>query len=140
MRKNNDLEVERLLTPTSMTVDESKLNDPSAYPVTVTLKKLPPPAELANGDVKSGMYRSNLFVDESSTAANNVDGSHDGEETVNCKYLVGCDGARSWVRKSLGLELKGDSANVYWGAFDVVIDSDVSTTCDVADNSSQQPG
>lgn len=124
----DNLEVDRLLTPTSFSVDEAALDDPSAYPVTVTLKSLPPPAEVANGDVKSGMYRSNLFVDESSTAANDVNGNHSEEETVHCKYLVGCDGARSWVRKSLGLELKGDSANVYWGAFDAVLDCDLPTT------------
>lgn len=29
-------------------------------------------------------------------------------------------------RRTLGLELKGDSANVYWGAFDAVIKTDVS--------------
>lgn len=30
------------------------------------------------------------------------------------------------VIRQLGLELKGDSANVYWGAFDAVIKTDVS--------------
>jgi len=67
----------------------------------VTLKKLPPPpeSEWANGDIKSGLYRSNLFTDESTTAGNEVNGDHSAEETVRCKYLVGCDGARSWVRK-----------------------------------------
>jgi len=40
----------------------------------------------------------------------------------------------SWRKPSrqLGLELKGDSANVYWGAFDAIIKSDVSrehTSC-----------
>lgn len=28
--------------------------------------------------------------------------------------------------RQLGLELKGDSANVYWGAFDAIIKTDVS--------------
>ncbi|BEI87291.1 uncharacterized protein CcaverHIS019_0100090 [Cutaneotrichosporon cavernicola] len=128
MKKANNLEVERLITPTSFKVDEASLDDNAAYPITVTLKKLTPPAEWANGDVKSGMYRSNLFTDESQTAVNAVNADHSGEETVHCKYLVGCDGARSWVRKNLGLELKGDSANVYWGAFDAVVDSDLPTT------------
>lgn len=124
--EKNGLKVDRLLTPTSMQIDEKSLRDPSAYPVTVTLKKLPPPKEVANGDVQSGLYRSNLFVDESSTANN--DPNAEADETVHCKYLVGCDGARSWVRKALGLELKGDSANVYWGAFDAVIDTDLPTS------------
>ena len=32
-------------------------------------------------------------------------------ETVRARYVVGCDGARSKVRESIGLELKGDTAN-----------------------------
>lgn len=119
MEENDGLKVERLTTPTSMAVDETKLGDPDAYPITVTLKHLQP-TEWENGDVKSGLYRSNLFADE---GTQEVDGD---EEVVQCKYLIGCDGARSWVRKTLGVELHGDSNNVYWGAFDAVIDTDVS--------------
>ncbi|KAF7329964.1 3-(3-hydroxy-phenyl)propionate hydroxylase [Mycena kentingensis (nom. inval.)] len=39
-------------------------------------------------------------------------------ETINAKYAVGCDGARSWTRKQLGYKLEGDSANVFWGVMD----------------------
>jgi phenol 2-monooxygenase len=41
-------------------------------------------------------------------------------ETILAKYAVGCDGARSMVRQSLGLALKGDSANQAWGVMDVL--------------------
>ncbi|WP_276809268.1 FAD-dependent monooxygenase [Castellaniella defragrans] len=41
-------------------------------------------------------------------------------ETVKARYVVGCDGARSTVRKSLGIELQGDSANKAWGVMDVL--------------------
>ena len=37
---------------------------------------------------------------------------------------MGCDGARSFVRKSIGLELKGDSANKAWGVMDVLAVTD----------------
>jgi len=53
------------------------------------------------------------------------DPGHEGEiETVRAKYVVGCDGARSTVRKSLGRELKGDSANQAWGVMDVLAVTD----------------
>jgi len=45
-------------------------------------------------------------------------------ETVRARYVVGCDGARSAVRKSMGLELKGDSANQAWGVVDVLAVTD----------------
>lgn len=50
-----------------------------------------------------------------------LDNAHKGEiETVSARYLVGCDGARSLVRKSMGLSLQGDSANQAWGVMDVL--------------------
>jgi 2-polyprenyl-6-methoxyphenol hydroxylase-like FAD-dependent oxidoreductase len=52
------------------------------------------------------------------------DEGHAGKmETIRAKYVVGCDGARSAVRQSMGLQLKGDSANHAWGVMDVLVDS-----------------
>lgn len=42
------------------------------------------------------------------------------ERIVRAKYVVGCDGARSQVRRALGLSLEGDSANQAWGVMDVL--------------------
>jgi len=54
-----------------------------------------------------------------------VDFSHEGEiETVRARYVVGCDGARSTVRKSIGRTLQGDSANQAWGVMDVLAVTD----------------
>ena len=41
-------------------------------------------------------------------------------QRVKTRYLVGCEGARSWVRQSLDLKLDGDSANQAWGVMDVL--------------------
>jgi phenol 2-monooxygenase len=54
-----------------------------------------------------------------------LDPGHEGEiETVKARYVVGCDGARSTVRKSIGRELRGDSANHAWGVMDVLAVTD----------------
>ncbi len=45
-------------------------------------------------------------------------------ETVRARYVVGCDGARSIVRTSIGSELHGDSANHAWGVMDVLAVTD----------------
>jgi phenol 2-monooxygenase (NADPH) len=45
-------------------------------------------------------------------------------ETVRARFVVGCDGAHSAVRRSLGLELRGDSANQAWGVMDVLCVTD----------------
>ncbi|MES2786076.1 MAG: FAD-binding monooxygenase [Pseudomonadota bacterium] len=53
------------------------------------------------------------------------DGLHDGQvETIRARYVVGCDGARSHVRKAIGLQLVGDSANQAWGVMDVLAVTD----------------
>ena len=54
-----------------------------------------------------------------------LDAGHEGEiETVKARHVVGCDGARSAVRKSIGRELRGDSANHAWGVMDVLAVTD----------------
>ena len=54
-----------------------------------------------------------------------VDPDHQGQtETVKARYVVGCDGARSTVRTSIGRELHGDSANHAWGVMDVLAVTD----------------
>jgi phenol 2-monooxygenase len=45
-------------------------------------------------------------------------------ETIRARYVVGCDGARSAVRQSIGLALKGDFANHAWGVMDVLLNTD----------------
>jgi phenol 2-monooxygenase len=54
-----------------------------------------------------------------------LDAGHEGKiETVKARYVVGCDGARSTVRKSIGRELRGDSANHAWGVMDILTVTD----------------
>lgn len=54
-----------------------------------------------------------------------VKNSATGEErTVRSKYAIGCDGAHSRVRSSIGRCMSGDQANQAWGVMDVVVDTD----------------
>ena len=45
-------------------------------------------------------------------------------EIINARYAVGCDGARSSVRKTIGQSLLGDSANQAWGVMDILAVTD----------------
>lgn len=54
-----------------------------------------------------------------------TDPDHEGRiETVKARFVVGCDGARSAVRKAIGRELRGDSANKAWGVMDILAVTD----------------
>jgi len=46
------------------------------------------------------------------------------EVAVQARYVVGCDGARSSVRQSIGRSLVGDAANQAWGVMDVLAVTD----------------
>lgn len=52
-------------------------------------------------------------------------GERAGEErTVRAKYVVGCDGARSGVRESIGRRHVGEFAAHAWGVMDVLVNTD----------------
>src|SRR5262249_26964464 len=48
--------------------------------------------------------------------------SPSGQEQVRCLYLVGCDGAHSMVRRTLGIPFEGDA----YPATYILVDADVS--------------
>ncbi|MGS2723144.1 FAD-dependent monooxygenase [Porticoccus sp. GXU_MW_L64] len=45
-------------------------------------------------------------------------------EVVKARYIVGCDGARSNVRRGMDIPLEGDSANKAWGVMDILLNTD----------------
>lgn len=52
------------------------------------------------------------------------DPEHEGQTVkLRAKYVVGCDGARSNVRRAIGRQLSGDSANQAWGVMDVLCET-----------------
>lgn len=54
-----------------------------------------------------------------------TEADREGEKVrLRARYVVGCDGARSAVRKAIGRELSGDSANQAWGVMDVLAVTD----------------
>ena len=52
------------------------------------------------------------------------EGSAGDTVTVRANYVVGCDGARSTVRQSIGGKLHGDAAHQAWGVMDILANSD----------------
>lgn len=128
--EHSDIRVERGVLPESMSFDEGKAEDDDAYPVEIVLRHLTEEeatpnssATSANGRaVQDGMHRSNLTPDDTAEllASARLHDKAGSTETIQAKYVVGCDGARSWVRNWLGFELKGDSTDYIWGVLDVI--------------------
>ncbi|PFH50293.1 hypothetical protein AMATHDRAFT_75697 [Amanita thiersii Skay4041] len=94
--KSMGVEVSRPITPVSIQVsdDAAVLQDPTAYPVRVVLKNLDPAV-----------------------------GQHD-TEIVHAKFLLGTDGAHSWVRKMFNIAMEGEQTDYIWGVVDMIPDTD----------------
>ena len=128
--EHSDIVVERGVLPETLEFDESRAEDYEAYPIKVKLRHLTEEeatpkqsATSANGaGIQDGLFRSNLTADDTndllSTAQ--LNGKAGSMEEVHAKYMVGCDGAHSWVRNQLGFALRGESTDFIWGVLDVV--------------------
>ncbi|KAJ2994318.1 hypothetical protein NUW58_g1587 [Xylaria curta] len=122
----HQIKVERMIIPTSLTIDKDKVDDDDAYPITVTLRHLSeeeatPTQRLSN--FRDGLFRSNLAGDDVASTIEKSNGRKDvREEVVKAKYVVGCDGAHSWTRQTLGkdFEMRGEMTDFIWGVLDIV--------------------
>jgi phenol 2-monooxygenase len=136
IKAHSDIRVERGILPTSFEFDEAKAADFQDYPISVMLRTLSEEdstpqqrqqhQKTSDGQqkvVEDGLFRSNLVADDtddliraaeaSSRNANEV-------ELVKAKFMVGCDGAHSWVRRQAGFSLEGDSTDYIWGVLDII--------------------
>jgi len=126
----SDIRVERGVMPTKLEFDEAKAEDPEAYPITVTLRHLTEDEATpkltttsANGSgIADGLFRSNLAADDTEELLKKsaLNDKANTEETIQVKYMLGADGAHSWVRNQLGFKLEGDSTDYIWGVLDIV--------------------
>ncbi|KAI1465824.1 putative phenol 2-monooxygenase [Daldinia caldariorum] len=123
---NDTIKVERGVLPESLEIDETEVEDQSSYPVTVKLRHLTdeeatPQQQISGSKISDGLFRSNLTHtdDEDDLIRKNKSRAGTGE-IVHAKYVIGCDGARSWTRRALGFELLGEATDSIWGVLDII--------------------
>lgn len=113
------LDVERPVLPLDMEIDESaQPDDLDAHPVKVTVRHLPDEeavAEQYGSKVANGLFR----AFEGDSNADKILGD-EGKEIIHAKYVIGCDGAHSWTRRQMGVEMEGESTDYIWGVLDAV--------------------
>ncbi|KAI9710281.1 MAG: hypothetical protein M1820_002775 [Bogoriella megaspora] len=124
-RNSYPIEVERGVLPESLSVDESLVEDQEAYPITVHLRHLNEEEaipEQQGKQIQDGLFRSNLAPDDTDELLHkSADGTEAGkEEIIRAKYMIGCDGAHSWVRRQLGFEMEGEPTDFVWGVLDII--------------------
>jgi len=123
---DSDIRVERGVLPTKLEFNESQAEDANAYPVSVTVRHLTEeeatPKQSGGANVQDGLFRSNLAKDDTQELikATELNAKANTQEVIHAKYVVGCDGAHSWVRNELGFKLEGESTDYIWGVLDIV--------------------
>ncbi|KIK75908.1 hypothetical protein PAXRUDRAFT_783815 [Paxillus rubicundulus Ve08.2h10] len=87
--------VERPMIPSAIEISDNvdDLSNVTSYPVKVTLE--------------------NLAVDDKQSRT----------EIVCAKFVVGADGAHSWVRKALRISMEGGQTDFIWGVVDMIPDT-----------------
>lgn len=129
LKEYSDIRVERGVLPQKLTFNEAEAEDEDAYPIEVVLQHLTEdeanPAQskqTANGGPADGLFRSNMAADDTEDLLNKaaVNSRAGSTETVRAKYLIGCDGAHSWVRKQIGFKLEGEQTDYIWGVLDII--------------------
>ncbi|KAJ7625499.1 FAD binding domain-containing protein [Roridomyces roridus] len=92
--KSMGVEVSRPIVPTELSLNEDLVGDPEAYAARVVLTHLDPPKG------------------KSAT------------EIVHAKFVVGTDGAHSWVRKRFDIAMEGSQTEYVWGVVDMIPQTD----------------
>lgn len=117
--------VERPILPVKITVDESQVDNAAAYPVEVLVKDLSREniqTEQFGAGVANGLYRQ--FDGDQDRFYREIEENPDVDaseyEIIKCKYVLGSDGAHSWVKKQMGILMDGESTDFVWGVLDIV--------------------
>ncbi|KDQ13597.1 hypothetical protein BOTBODRAFT_33319 [Botryobasidium botryosum FD-172 SS1] len=104
----------------SLSADEAEpqTHSSEAYPVKVVLERPSASAPAKNG-------HNGPMSDAVKTASPAMGSANDtAQEVVRARYVVGADGAHSWVRSAVGIDMVGESTNFVWGVVDFVPESD----------------
>ncbi|TIB04248.1 hypothetical protein E3P96_01660 [Wallemia ichthyophaga] len=124
-KSNGTMKIERGVLPETLEINEELCQDDNAYPVKVGIRQLSeeesrPKLGSKNGEVESGLYKSNLVKDEEDDVEFKPDVPVGDREIINAKYVIGADGAHSWVRRQLGFKMQGEGSDFVWGVVDGV--------------------
>lgn len=114
VRDKGNVDIRRETTPTSLDIDYDMIDDHDMFPIRLNLEDVTPKPKPHTNSM-------NTHGEDTSSESNSDDSGYAGmNNVVEAKYLVGCDGARSWVRRKLGLRLEGENTSDSWGVLDMI--------------------
>ncbi|KAH7138751.1 FAD binding domain-containing protein [Dendryphion nanum] len=113
MKAFGGLEVERGVLAAAIDIDESKIHDPEAHAIRLTVQHLTD-EQLAATSVNDSIPQPGDFnyspADEP-YLKRKVSGKEGTSEVINAKFVIGADGARSWTREAIGFDFSTEEAD-----------------------------
>ncbi|PWY89454.1 FAD binding domain protein [Aspergillus sclerotioniger CBS 115572] len=98
VKRHGHMKIEWATVPTSLELSKDHTETPGVYPIGLKINSF---------STKTGEQPRKTKIEP--------------DRTVQARYLIGCDGAHSWVRKQLGLALEGDrTPDGHWGVIDCI--------------------
>ncbi|KAJ5173253.1 hypothetical protein N7492_005846 [Penicillium capsulatum] len=114
VKDRGNVDVKRETAPTSLEIDYDMIDDHDKYPIRLDLE------DVTSRPMSHDSSMEVAGLDTSADSSSDDSGYAGLGHVVEAKYLLGCDGARSWVRKQLGLRLEGESSSDSWGVLDII--------------------
>lgn len=146
--QHSGVTVERAVLPEKLEIDQSLLEDDSAYPIRVTLRHLTEDqaapkhssTQVKQALIPNGLFRSNLPAFNINDVTQPATTDALATEDLHTKYVIGCDGAHSWVRCQADIKLEGESTDDIWGVVDARVLTDFPDARKVATIQSHDAG
>lgn len=117
---HDSLSVTRPWLPHSLKIDQSIIKHEEKYPITVTMHKVTENQNKHGQPEDTTESYAHYRTITHKGYEDNMNPEFTDMENVHAKYVIGCDGAHSWVRKQIGIEMEGDSTDYIWGVLDAV--------------------
>jgi phenol 2-monooxygenase len=125
-RKSRSVDTERGLSHLPHVIlNQARMNGLMLGKMESVLKEKGRWQEGTSNGIEYGWAVTNLEIDETqvydpSAHCMKVTASKDGKDEVwEAKYVLGCDGAHSTIRKALNIQMLGDTSDTVWGVMDI---------------------
>ena len=121
IRRSSTVEIKWNVFPIDLVFDPTRVGDDDCHPITVKFGYLEKFDPASTGPSQSEKLKYDAAYGHDLSNNNRYFSSYSSREhqtadhILHCKYMLGCDGAHSWVRKHLGISMEGDQTNHIWG-------------------------
>lgn len=121
IQQNSTVEIKRDTFPIDLVFDPALVEGGNTYPITVKLGHIEDFDSSSTQPLQGDRLKNNALYGHDPTNTHKYFSPHSpskrkSHHIIHSKYVLGCDGAHSWVRKQLGIKMEGDQTDCVWGA------------------------